>query len=151
MLQNNMYPHITLAIYQEECPDQLPELLLQISNMISSFKLVFSSVGVFPGDHGALFLAPVRTKPLMQLRETFHQLTADFEEQCAFWYLPNNWVPHCTLAQFISTADSARVLSSVPALSTEWSPIPATCTAIELVEFYPAKQLATYDLTGQKA
>jgi 2'-5' RNA ligase len=57
-----------------------------------------ASVGAFPAAEGVLFLAPAASVELVQLQlEVLERLRQTGAEIEPYW-LPRQWVPHCTLA-----------------------------------------------------
>jgi len=148
MVSEAVYPHITLAIYEEHYPAGLDALLPEFAHQISPLNLTLSSIGLFPGDEGTLFLAPTPSDRLTRASRLYHDITRDFRAACSPYYHPENWVPHCTLAHPIAADSAAKVINEIPALSSEWKPIPVTCSTVEFVEFYPIKRLQTLRLAA---
>jgi 2'-5' RNA ligase len=84
-------PHVTLAVHDERDGPQLDRAVRAFQAAETPFLL--SSAGAFPGDEGAVFLAPVVTDDLLELHRRWHAASPGSNEH----YLPGRWVPHCTV------------------------------------------------------
>lgn len=109
----DMRPHLTLAEFDTE--DYLPVQAALHTFMARqpSFHLRFSSLGLFPGEHGVLFLAPIVEETLL----AFHrELNAMLEPLCHTFsplYQEDSWVPHCTLVLELGPLEVALAYESL--------------------------------------
>ncbi|RED32135.1 2'-5' RNA ligase superfamily protein [Paenibacillus sp. VMFN-D1] len=60
-------------------------------------SITLSSLGTFLNP-GALFLAPVPSKEFLEIHGNHHNYFEIYRASAETQYLPNNWIPHCTLA-----------------------------------------------------
>ncbi|MGH0541736.1 2'-5' RNA ligase family protein [Bacillus cereus] len=104
-------PHITLADYNELdihlYTEKLEEFVAVQENMAA---ITFPSVGIFP-TNGTIFLAPTITDELLRLHHSYHDYFKTFHDNLNSYYVPEKWVPHCTIAnrlhanQFLSVME----------------------------------------------
>jgi hypothetical protein len=78
-------------------------------------------LATFPGSGGALFLGVLVTADLLAFHADVQAVIAGQLEQWPY-YLPGNWVPHCTLAEGLDKAQAAQAFG----LLYGYEPITAT-------------------------
>lgn len=134
-------PHVSLAVYGDDFDTiGFPERLLEFARSIDTFDFMLSSLGTFPGQEGVVFLAPVVTRRLQAVHARFHQVFSKYDNAGKGYYLPGNWVPHCTVAIDLS----AHEVTAALAYGREvFQPISGQFQEIGLVEFRPVKELFT--------
>lgn len=67
----------------------------------SKIAISLSSLGTFMKS-GLLFVAPTPSIQLLNFHEQHHQKFKTFQDDPHSFYLPNRWVPHCTIANRLS-------------------------------------------------
>jgi 2'-5' RNA ligase len=87
-------------------------------------------LGTFPGDEGVLFLATTVTADLLAFHAQVHAALANQPIQHWPYYLPGNWVPHCTLAQGLDSTGRATAIE----LLHNYQPIAATVTTMGITD-----------------
>ena len=136
-------PHISLGIYNEvKIEDFITELQI-FSRKIKSLNVNLSSIGMFVTQEPVIYLAPTVTKELLDIHAKFHSYFEKYKNQAWDYYLPNNWVPHCTLAMNLDNDMVNRVIEICSKISL---PLKAKLDRIGLIEFKPNKQLIEYKL-----
>ncbi|PFK31640.1 hypothetical protein COI93_20635 [Bacillus cereus] len=108
----DLEPHITLADYDTLDLKTYGEKLEKFTENIECFPVEFSSVGTFP-TNGTIFLAPTITRGLLELHQSFHNHFKDFHNQPHSYYVPEKWVPHCTIANRLEQEPFVRVIEIV--------------------------------------
>ena len=137
-------PHVSLAVYNDDLDAAgFPERLRDFANSIDPFDLCLSSVGSFAGQEGVVFLAPVVTRRLLDVHARFHEAFSPYENSGMTYYLPGNWVPHCTVAIDLSAAE---VIEAVGYCREAFQPVSGMFREIGLIEFRPVKELFTFGL-----
>ena len=137
-------PHVSLAVYGDGLDTNgFPERLLEFARSIDPFDFMLSSLGTFPGQEGVVFLAPVVTRRLLAVHARFHEVFSKHENAGMSYYLPGNWVPHCTVAIDLSAAEVTAALAHC---RKAFQPISGRFQEIGLVEFRPVKELITCGL-----
>lgn len=141
MEDSGSVPHVTLSVFGELDADEADRRLASFAEKVSGFPLVFASIGAFPTDEGVLFLAPVVTGELLRVHNAFHDFFADLREDQWTYYLPDSWVPHCTLAINIEWEEVHKALEHVIKI---YSPLCVEVDRVALVEYHPVKVLKEY-------
>lgn len=141
MEDSGSVPHVTLSVFGELDADEADRRLASFAEKVSGFPLVFASIGAFPTDEGVLFLAPVVTGELLRVHNAFHDFFADLREYQWPYYLPDSWVPHCTLAINIKWEEVHKALEHVIKI---YSPLCVEVDRVALVEYHPVKVLKEY-------
>ena len=91
-----VFPHISLAVFDDIDIQSVEKLIEKVIKNESTFTLKMSSLGIFPSNQNILFLSPVPSERLINLHTKLHFAIKDIESNWDY-YLPNQWVPHCTL------------------------------------------------------
>ena len=134
-------PHVSLAVYGDDLDtDGFPERLLKFARSIEPFDFTLSSLGTFAGREGVVFLAPVVTRRLLEVHARFHEVFSKHDNAGMGYYLPGNWVPHCTVAIDLSATEVTEALAYCREI---FEPISGQFREIGLVEFRPVKELFT--------
>jgi 2'-5' RNA ligase len=136
-------PHISLAVFSQIDPDELLEELKDFAGELDMMSITLSAVGSFPTADAVLFLAPAITQELMDVHWDFHQLLADLKLHPHAYYLPDRWVPHCTIAQNIQPE---LVATAFDVCRKSFKPVNAKITEIGLVRFRPVVSLGSFPL-----
>jgi 2'-5' RNA ligase len=129
-------PHITLGVYPDDADAAALETSVRL--LAASWRALtigFSGFGVFPGQPGVLFAAPVVTSALL-VRHA--QLAARHAGDP--YYASGRWVPHLTLAQDLP--DARTMGDALAAVAEGWEPFPATLDRLALFRFHPVEVLA---------
>jgi hypothetical protein len=82
-------------------------------------------LGTIPGSVGALFLGVRATADLLAFHADVHAALAGQAVEHWPYYLPGNWVPHCTLAEGLDKAQAPQAFG----LLYGFEPIKATVSA----------------------
>jgi hypothetical protein len=98
MLDNNVRPHITVAVYDELEIDLFLRKFNDFIKELSPISFSLSSIGAFLNPRGTVFLAPTVTHRLMNIHSRFHEFFHDLEHSLSEFSLPGRWFPHFTLA-----------------------------------------------------
>ena len=97
---------------------------------ITDLSVRLGSVAVFPGRAGVLYLSVVPTLPLLRLHHALHARMARAGVESDRHYLPDMWVPHCTLAQGLTHDEVTTGVRAVKRLR----PLEAEVTSVGLVD-----------------
>ncbi|RLQ93299.1 2'-5' RNA ligase family protein [Falsibacillus albus] len=122
-------PHITMASYEQLPLDQFESEFMSHFNHVSSFTLSFQTLGTFI-QSGALFLSPVPTGSFMQIHEDYHRNFIKYQDPNSL-YVPEKWIPHCTLANRLN---DAKLLEALHHCTRILGPIQAKVTEAALIQ-----------------
>ncbi|WP_164669508.1 2'-5' RNA ligase family protein [Virgibacillus doumboii] len=93
----NRIPHITLASYNDLNIKDFIEQLDIFYGDKPAIDLSFNTIGSFLNS-GALFFQPIVTKDLIEFHYSYHKYFEKFNDDTNSLYLPDKWIPHCTIA-----------------------------------------------------
>ncbi len=145
MHDSNSRPHITLAIYDEDLYD-LDNFINSVEDYaktLKPFKLIVSNIGMFNTNEGVAFLAPKVTGELLDIHYKLYEGLKQYAEFAWNYYIPDNWIPHCTIAIELS---KEKLLQSIEVLSDIFSPFDITIEKLGIVKFSPVEYVSIFDL-----
>ncbi|WP_374049795.1 2'-5' RNA ligase family protein [Neobacillus sp. PS3-34] len=76
----------------------------------ASVDITFNSIGSFLKS-GALFYSPTITKDLIEFHSNHHKYFKQFNDIPISIYSPDNWIPHCTLSNRLSSERLAEAFN----------------------------------------
>ncbi|MEM7112767.1 MAG: 2'-5' RNA ligase family protein [Chloroflexota bacterium] len=125
-------PHITLGGFEDDSLDEslLLEKMAQFAHNIVAFPLTLSYLGVFNTNPAVVYAGATMSLALLEAHRFFHMLFDDVGERPFAYYLPDIWVPHCTLAEQVKPTHVGNTLTHCQALAL---PLQTTVTHIGLV------------------
>ncbi|MBP2620650.1 2'-5' RNA ligase family protein [Streptococcus panodentis] len=126
---DNREPHLTLASLERMELPAIQLILNKLAKQYSVLDLNFSSISSFLGS-SIVTLNPVKTPKMTAFHAELHGEIEVYVSEFSP-YLPNNWVPHVTLANRIEY----KKLSQVYLFCLEHCPpITGTITGLKLIE-----------------
>ena len=90
-------PHLTLACFSDVDEAACSAALAAFARSRRPWPACIGSVGMFT-DTKVIFASPVMTEGMYQFQREVHQALHAFDTAGWDWYLPDRWLPHCTLA-----------------------------------------------------
>jgi 2'-5' RNA ligase len=139
-------PHFTLAIYQELELQECEQRLQSFATTQDPLPVEFQYLGIFPNAPAAVFLGAPVTVPLLSLHAQLHDALRPVAVDPDAYYLPGNWVPHCTLALDLEPERITPALEIARRLSL---PLKGLIEEIGVDELQPVRHLFAFAL-GQK-
>ncbi len=136
-------PHISLAICDRLDVGAFEPYLSQFAASTPPIGLNLSRLGAFPTDPAVLFLEPAVSMDLAAAHQRFHRRFLKFAEDPSKYYLPGQWVPHCTLVERLSPADVPQAVKLCKDLPL---PLHVRLEEVALAEFYPEKLCYSFEL-----
>ncbi len=137
LLELQYTPHLSLGVWDEVELPVLLDVVKRFAREIHDFPLHFSTLGQFYGKEGVVFCAPVFTQDLWNAHSYLHRHTINLRQGAQVHYLPNRWVPHCTLGRSLSIQEKAEAMAL---LNQSFSPFTARIHRISLVSYYPIQE-----------
>lgn len=89
-------PHITIADYLEIDLDEFISLMKSLYKDKKKIVLNFKSLGTFINTE-TLYFQPNLSRELLYFHLEHHNSFSNFEYDGNSYYLPGNWIPHCTV------------------------------------------------------
>ena len=147
LLDAGYRPHVSLGVCNRLESNAFEAELASSAAGVTPFKLSLSSVGVFPGAEGVVFLGVTVTERLLHLHAAFHRIFKKYAREQSEHYAVGKWVPHCTLAFGLSERQIAEAVKICRKIHL---PIFAEVREIGLVEASPTRcdALCLYKLAG---
>ena len=122
-------PHVTLAGFGDEVLDEV-DLQAKAESFAAHMQpipLTLSHLGVFNTDPAVVYAGVTMSFALLDAHRYFHTLLAEVGKRPFAYYLPNTWVPHCTLAERVVPDDVGKVVDHCRQLQ-----LPLSVTAVRL-------------------
>lgn len=104
-------PHITIAGYDSDV--DIEKLIRDFDYFYKSKKqlsITMNSLGTFLNT-GILFVAPVPSKELLTFHANHHSFFEKYQKHAEAQYLPNHWIPHCTIANRLNDENLKEAVS----------------------------------------
>ena len=141
-------PHVTLAIFNDVDEQRCIELLQEFIRGKTQIPAFLDSVGMF-NDTKTIFLNPTMTRKMYQLQEDLHVAMEEFDKKGWEWYLPDGWVPHCTIA--LNGEDEEDVFYRTSELVLrEFEKMDGKYVALGLVKItFPVEEIAVVPFEGK--
>jgi len=127
-------PHISLASCAELDVDGALGDLALLASSTSALDLSFEAVGSFLSDEGTIYLAPVMTDALAGLQRRAMSIVDHYGANVNPYYAGGRWVPHCTLANRLTTSPKVK---AIWICMNGLTAFPARTERVELIEFGP--------------
>jgi 2'-5' RNA ligase len=105
-------PHVSLAVAAAIPPKTRDALRADLA-LLAIPRLWLYTLGTFPTEQNGLFLGAVVDTELLAVHSATHDVLAGRVRQPWAYYLPGAWVPHCTLAQDLTSEQLARGIAAL--------------------------------------
>nr|WP_308629148.1 2'-5' RNA ligase family protein [uncultured Eisenbergiella sp.] len=138
-------PHVTLACFNDVDEDRCQKLLKDFAITHGKKPAYLGSVGMF-NDTKTIFLSPIMTKTMYDLQRELQERMNVFDTAGWEWYLPDRWVPHCTVALTGEDPEEA-FFDAADLVLHEFEKLQGTFTSLGLVKVtFPVEELYTVEL-----
>lgn len=146
MIRVGAIPHVTLGGFADEQIDMglVVEKLRRFAGKKRPFSLTFSYLGIFNTRPAVIYAGVTMSLTLLDTHHFYHELFAGVGQQPWGYYLPDVWVPHCTLAEGVVAVETA--VAHCQQLSL---PIHTTVNRIAVVQPDPVRHHLILPLTGE--
>jgi len=139
-------PHVSLAVFGNIDFDRVVKITSAFAPLYKQLPVQLDAFGSFPTSSNVLYLLPVPSHPLLELHKQFHELLLKEKILSSHYYLPDQWVPHCTL-EFELSDDQFNLAFQL--CKKHFSPIRGTFSSIGVIAFRPIDYLAEFSLPIQ--
>ncbi len=144
MHDSNSRPHISLAVYNDDVDEKKLVRRVEIfSKSMDPFKLRLSNIGMFHTDGTVIFLSPKITPELLDLHNRYHGFMKDFAEEEWAYYLPQSWIPHCTMATGLGESEMHGTLDVIREM---FAPMEVVVEEVGVVHFQPIEYVEVFSL-----
>ncbi len=139
-------PHISLAVLPKMNAETLIRMTEEFAKSFRCFSFQLSAIGVFPTPENVFFLYPVPSQRLLDMHAEFHYMLKKEGLRPSDLYLPENWVPHCTLEFNLPDDELSR---AVMLSKAQFKPITGRITQLGVTAFRPIEYLAQFNLKDE--
>lgn len=122
-------PHITIASYNDINKSNFIKQMDDFYNDKPAIDVIFNTIGSFLNS-GALFYSPTITNDLLEFHSNHHRKFEKFNDNPNSLYLPDKWIPHCTIANRLSPEKLLEAFN----LCSKRNTISAKITEIALID-----------------
>lgn len=122
-------PHVTLAM-AGAIPASARKAVGAELQLLSIPDLWLYTLGTFPGEDPVLLLGAVVDTEVLAVHSAVHDVLAGKVTNPSAYYFPGAWVPHCTLAQGISSAELSTGFAQLHPLE----PIKASISSVGVMD-----------------
>jgi len=137
-------PHVTLAACRNLDVEGFRPLLAELATRTPVIATTLASLGVFASEQGVIFLAPTIAQELVELQLGILTRLQDLGAEVERYWLPGQWVPHCTVALGVSR----ELMSAAMGHAYEaFHPISASLTQLSAFEIESPRLLYAFDLS----
>ncbi|MHA6802085.1 2'-5' RNA ligase family protein [Salinifilum ghardaiensis] len=105
-------PHVTLAV-AGSIPAAARRALRSELSVLAVPQLWLYTLGTFPDPDNVLLLAAVVDTEVLALHSAVHDVLAGRVRAPSAHYLPGAWIPHCTLARGLTSAQLAAGVTAL--------------------------------------
>src|SRR6266436_5923177 len=130
MIDGGYHPHVTLGVLEGYTSPGFENEFRAFCKR-DALPIKFDCLGIFPRPEGVVYLGAVVTEQLLTVHREFQTRFSGLMSGVRPYYLPGNWIPHCTLAYGLSVD---AIPSAVEVCSQCTFPLIAQVREIGLVE-----------------
>lgn len=141
VLEGNVKPYLSLALFEKEDGENLPEIFQEFASIIKACSVQFSSIGVFPPAE--LFLVPVDTEELTEAQTLIHLMLAKSVKDFDRFHLPNRWTPRVSLGV---GENRDEVMEAFGILLDEFHDLEGNIIQTALIKNDPFEEVMTVEL-----
>ena len=127
LLDAGYRPHVSLGVCNCIESSAFEAELSTFAASVAPFSLLLSSVGIFPGAQGVIFLGVTVTEHLLDVHAAFHKIFKKHAQEQSEYYAVEKWVPHCTLGFGLSERQIAEAV-----LTCRSAPLPISAEVKEI-------------------
>jgi len=139
----NDRPHVTLTVVSHADQHVLIRTTEEFASQLDPFPVQLAGNGVFPTADNVLFLIPVPSLHLIKTHRNFHRILKKKGIVSVYYYLPDQWVPHCTLE---SEQPDEQFELMLQRCKQNFNPIQGYFASIGVISFHPICYLAEFPL-----
>jgi len=143
LVEAEIRPHITLAIYDELNCRPCESQLAKVASHTQPISFQITHLGLFTQPEPVVFAAPTITHELLSFHEALHDALVKETKNPWEIYQPGHWVPHCTLALGFDLKNLGKIINKCLNLQL---PMQVRADRVGVVEFQPMKDVFKFRL-----
>ncbi len=138
-------PHIKFAVFDSLELDSIQKELHLLSKRIQKINIHFKKYGIYPNDNPFITIDIADNIEILKLHMDIQKIFNKFGiKDNRGYFVPGIWKPDC---QLTVSFDKAKLAKAINYLSETALPFNGRLEKIGVIEFYPAKQLISYELS----
>lgn len=138
-------PHIKFAMFDSLELDSTQKELNLLSKKIQKINIHFKKYGIYPNHDPFITIDIADNIEIIKLHKEIQKIFNKFgNEDNRGYFAPGIWNPDCQLTVSI---DKAKLATAVNYLGETALPFNGQLEKIGVIEFYPAKQLFSYEIS----
>lgn len=144
LIKSSNNPHIKFAVFESLYLENAQKELHLLSEKIRKIDIHFKKYGLYPNDKPFITIDIAENieiiKLHMEIQKKFDKFVNNHSEN---YFVSGIWKPDC---QLTVSFDKSKLGAAVNYLSETSLPFNGQLEKIGIIEFYPAKQLFSYEL-----
>ncbi len=138
-------PHLSLALFDQADNKALIKMAEDCFDGLSALDISFQSVGMFAHQKKIVYLAAVPTIKLLQVHRNIHREIEKADIDTREFYLPAQWIPHCTAAYDLQ---EKKFMDALTTCVNSGFPYRGRLEKLAVMEFEPVNIIAEFELKG---
>lgn len=137
-------PHLTVALYERLALAESDAALVALAAEVPPFAIAFAYLGVFPpSPEAVVFCAPRSTPRLRAAQAQIHDRLDRLAQGPDERYLPETWIPHCSVA---THCPSERLLDALAVSLRLPLPLQGHIVEVGITHTSPARPYSNHPL-----
>ena len=144
LINSSNNPHIKFAMFESLDIETAQKELHLLSEKIRKINIHFKKYGIYPNDNPFITIDIAENIEIIKLHKEIQKIFDKFvNNHSEKYFVPGVWKPDC---QLTASFDKSKLGAAVNYLSETSLPFNGQLEKIGVIEFYPAKQLFSYEL-----
>lgn len=138
-------PHIKFAMFDSLELDLAQKELHELSKKVQKINIHFKKYGIYPNYNPFITIDIADSIEIIKLHMDIQKIFNKFgNEDNRGYFVPGIWKPDC---QLTVSFDKAKLATAINYISRTDLPFNGQLKKIGIIEFHPAKQLISYELS----
>lgn len=144
LINSSNNPHIKLAMFETLDLEAAQQELYRLTEKMQKINIHFKKYGIYPNDKPFITIDIAENIEVIKLHMKVQELFDKFiNKDSENYFVPGIWKPDC---QLTVSFDKRKLGAAINYLSETTLPFNGKLEKIGIIEFYPAKQLFSYEL-----
>lgn len=143
LVKAEIRPHITLGIFDELNCQPCESQLSNVAAQTHPIEFQITHLGLFTHPEPVVFASPTITAELLAFHQTLHNVMKVESKNPWEMYLPDKWVPHCTLALGFEIGQVGKIFEKCLELKL---PMQIKADQVGVVDFQPVRDVFRFQL-----
>ncbi len=104
-------PHLSFSLYRGNSISKLEKAVEEFVTKRKKISVSISSIGFFPYDYNSAYLGVTNNPQISAFHQELHKASDGCISEINPLYLPQDWVPHITLATDLNSSQMEEVVN----------------------------------------